>query len=330
MKIKSVLNLQKDLTASRSTPPINLGDYSSTEWLIFYSGAVPSGLSKNYASIYESADAQNWNFITNSPQLKSINGQDSTLIYELKRTKPYIKIVLNPIQDTSSYNCAMIVQSSDAPSPSTKNTSLSMLYPPTAITGDTNGTGVLATSLTGNGQFFATQSIGEASEDFILVGKIQESDDNSTWSDVVSFSAVGAANALETKLFNITKAYIRYSCTLTGDPAESTVGVLLGRLNNATNVTVYSSVNSKTITADESSSLFTVTSLTPIYMAVGMIGVLTAAIVQLTFEGVTLPVISDNNTLQSTIVVPDIGTFSYTFDITGTSAKAALFALKIE
>lgn len=99
---------------------------------------------------------------------------------------------------------------------------------PATLTGATNGPAV---ELAGDGPCFAVQMVGEASEDFILTGRIEQSADGSSWATLAgaTFTAVGLANNLQVIRFTPTARYVRWACTLTGDPASATVGVVIGR-----------------------------------------------------------------------------------------------------
>ena len=83
---------------------------------------------------------------------------------------------------------------------------------PRTVTASVNGSTV--DLLAGDGRCFAVQQVGTVSGTSpTLAGKIQESSDNSTWSDVTNatFSAVTASNNVQTISFERTKRYLRHS-----------------------------------------------------------------------------------------------------------------------
>jgi hypothetical protein len=94
----------------------------------------------------------------------------------------------------------------------TKMTVAAGLYPQSPG-GSGNGAGVDFNN--GTGSCFAIQLIGAVTADTIS-GKIQESTDNSAWTDVSggAFTAVTTANNLQTINFTRTKRYLRYSYSL--------------------------------------------------------------------------------------------------------------------
>ena len=102
------------------------------------------------------------------------------------------------------------------------------VYP--ASVNDTNG-GLSVDMIDADGRCFAVQSIGAVGGTSpSQTGKIQESSDNSTWTDVTgaTFAAVTASNSLQTIVFDRTKRYLRHFRTTTGTtPPTSVVLVLL-------------------------------------------------------------------------------------------------------
>ncbi len=82
-----------------------------------------------------------------------------------------------------------------------------------------------------DGRCFAIQAIGAvAGTTPSLTCKIQESSDNSTWTDVTNaaFTVVTAANNLQTIVFDRTKRYLRHSRTIAGTSPTFALAVLIG------------------------------------------------------------------------------------------------------
>ena len=86
---------------------------------------------------------------------------------------------------------------------------------PQSVMSSGNGTG--RDFNTGSGKCFATQIVGSLTAGTID-GKIQESTDNSFWTDVAAgaFTQVSSANNIQTIGFNRTKRYLRYAYTIGG------------------------------------------------------------------------------------------------------------------
>jgi hypothetical protein len=102
------------------------------------------------------------------------------------------------------------------------------VYPVTV--NDTNN-GLAIDMIDADGRCFATQMIGTVGGTSpSLTGKIQESSDNATWTDVpgAAFTAVTAANNLQTIEFDRTKRYLRHFRTTTGTSPAFALGVLIG------------------------------------------------------------------------------------------------------
>jgi hypothetical protein len=102
------------------------------------------------------------------------------------------------------------------------------VYP--ATVNDTN-TGSAIDMIDADGSCFAVQVIGTVSGTSpSLAGKIQESADNSTWTDVTNatFTAVTASNSVQTISFERTKRYLRHSRTVSGTSPSFALGVLIG------------------------------------------------------------------------------------------------------
>lgn len=100
---------------------------------------------------------------------------------------------------------------------------------PASVNDTTNGSSV--DMINADGQCFAVQVIGAVTGTSpSLTGKIQESDDNSTWSDVsgATFNAVTASSNVQTIVFDRTKRYLRHHRTVSGTTPAFLLGVLLG------------------------------------------------------------------------------------------------------
>ena len=102
------------------------------------------------------------------------------------------------------------------------------VYP--AKINDTNN-GLAIDMIDADGRCFAIQVIGTVTGTTpSLACKIQESADNSTWTDVTNaaFTAVTATNNLQTIVFDRTKRYLRHSRTISGTSPTFALGVLIG------------------------------------------------------------------------------------------------------
>ena len=89
--------------------------------------------------------------------------------------------------------------------------------PPATRTSTVTGTGV--DLLNGDGRCFAIQHVGTVSGTTpTLDGKIQESDDNSSFSDITgaTFTQVTASTSMVAITFDRTKRYVRYVGTIAG------------------------------------------------------------------------------------------------------------------
>lgn len=78
---------------------------------------------------------------------------------------------------------------------------------------------------------FAIQLIGDVGGTSpSLTGKIQESSDGSSWTDVsgASFTAVTASSSLQVITFDRTKRYVRHYRTVSGTSPTFVLGVLIG------------------------------------------------------------------------------------------------------
>jgi hypothetical protein len=82
-----------------------------------------------------------------------------------------------------------------------------------------------------DGRCFAVQLIGTVTGTTpSLAGKMQESSDNTTWTDVpnAAFASVTAANNVQTIVFDRTKRYLRHFRTVGGTSPTFALGVLIG------------------------------------------------------------------------------------------------------
>ena len=101
-------------------------------------------------------------------------------------------------------------------------------YP--ATVNDTNN-GAAIDLLDADGPCFAIQVVGTiGGTSPSLTGKIQESADNSTWTDVAgaAFTAVTAASNVQTITFERTKRYLRHFRTVSGTSPSFSLAVLIG------------------------------------------------------------------------------------------------------
>lgn len=100
---------------------------------------------------------------------------------------------------------------------------------PTTLSSSANGSSVDLGN--GDGPCFAIQHVGDLDDEGTLDGKIQESADGSSWSDIsgATFTQVAAANNLQVIRFTRTKRYLRWAGTIGGTPLF-TVAVAIGSL----------------------------------------------------------------------------------------------------
>jgi len=99
---------------------------------------------------------------------------------------------------------------------------------PRTLTASVNGTG--ADFIAGDGRCTAIQTVGTVGGTSpSLAGKIQESSDNSNWTDVsgATFSAVTTSDAMQAISFDRTKRYLRYVGTVTGTSPSFPVAVVI-------------------------------------------------------------------------------------------------------
>ena len=100
---------------------------------------------------------------------------------------------------------------------------------PSTITISSNGSSV--DLINDDGNCFAIQSIGAVSGTTpSLAGKIQESSDGTTWTDIsgATFSAVAVSNNLQVITFQRTKRFTRYVGTVTGTTPSFAINALIG------------------------------------------------------------------------------------------------------
>ena len=102
------------------------------------------------------------------------------------------------------------------------------VYP--ATVNDTTG-GTAIDMLDADGPCFATQLIGTVGGTSpSLTGKIQESSDNSAWTDVsgATFTAVTTSSNVQTITFERTKRYVRHHRTVSGTSPTVPLAVVIG------------------------------------------------------------------------------------------------------
>ena len=101
---------------------------------------------------------------------------------------------------------------------------------PTAAVSDTNN-GDTVDLIDADNRCFAIQMIGAVTGTTpSLTGKIQESSDAATWTDITSatFTAVTANNSVQVISFDRTKRYVRHYRTVTGTSPTFVLAVLIG------------------------------------------------------------------------------------------------------
>ena len=100
----------------------------------------------------------------------------------------------------------------------------------TPRTATTSVTGTGADLLAGDGRCFAIQQVGTVTGTSpSLAGKLQESADNSTWTDVAgaTFSAVSTTDNVQAIAFDRTLRYVRYVGTITGTSPSFPLAVII-------------------------------------------------------------------------------------------------------
>jgi hypothetical protein len=100
---------------------------------------------------------------------------------------------------------------------------------PQTITASANGTSI--DCITADGSCFAIQLIGAVSGTSpTLAGKLQESSDGSTWTDISGavFTTVTASTNTQIITFERTKRYLRHVATVGGTSPSFAVAALIG------------------------------------------------------------------------------------------------------
>lgn len=101
---------------------------------------------------------------------------------------------------------------------------------PQSITASTNGPS--GDMISGDGPCVAIQQIGTVSGTSpTLAGKIQESTDGTTWTDVsgAAFASVTASTNTQAITFERTKRYLRYAATVGGSSPSFALAVVFGQ-----------------------------------------------------------------------------------------------------
>jgi hypothetical protein len=104
--------------------------------------------------------------------------------------------------------------------------------PPQNVTASVNGSGIDFNNQTG--QCFATQEIGTLSGTSpSLTGQIQQSPDNSTWSNVSggAFTAVSTSNNFQFIAFTRSQRYLRYIVTAGGTIMTGNTSSVIAQAN---------------------------------------------------------------------------------------------------
>src|SRR5262245_43542995 len=99
---------------------------------------------------------------------------------------------------------------------------------PQTVTSSTNGPG--GDLLAGDGRCFAIQQVGAAGgPPPTLDGKIQESSDNSAWTDIggATFTQVTSSSNYQALTFDRTKRYVRYVGTVAGSSPSFALAVVI-------------------------------------------------------------------------------------------------------
>jgi hypothetical protein len=99
---------------------------------------------------------------------------------------------------------------------------------PRTLTGSLTGSS--GDFISGDGRCTAIQQVGTMTGTSpTLAGKIQESSDQSTWSDIsgATFTAVAASDNVQAISFDRTKRYLRYSGTVTGTSPNIPMAVVI-------------------------------------------------------------------------------------------------------
>lgn len=108
------------------------------------------------------------------------------------------------------------------------NAQISAGLTPRAITSTTSGSSL--DFINGDGRCTAIQQVGTVSGTTpSLAGKIQESSDGSTWTDVsgATFTAVTATDNVQSISFDRTKRYLRYNGAVSGTSPSFNIAVVI-------------------------------------------------------------------------------------------------------
>src|SRR5262245_40646955 len=100
--------------------------------------------------------------------------------------------------------------------------------PPQTASATVNGTG--GDLLAGDGRCFALQQVGTVGGTSpTLDGKVQESGDNSTWTDIpgATFATVTASNNYQAITFERTRRFVRYVGTIAGTSPSFALAVVI-------------------------------------------------------------------------------------------------------
>jgi hypothetical protein len=100
----------------------------------------------------------------------------------------------------------------------------------TPRTATANFNGATGDLLAGDGRCFAVQQVGTlGGTSPTLAGKIQESADGTTWTDVADavFTTVTANDNVQAVTFDRTQRYVRYAGTVTGTSPTIPVAVII-------------------------------------------------------------------------------------------------------
>jgi hypothetical protein len=100
---------------------------------------------------------------------------------------------------------------------------------PSTVNDTNNGSSI--DMIEADGRCFAIQAIGAVGGTGpSLAGKIQESSDNTAWTDVVgaAFTSVTASNNLQTITFDRTKRFVRHARTVAGTGPSFALAAMIG------------------------------------------------------------------------------------------------------
>ena len=82
----------------------------------------------------------------------------------------------------------------------------------------------------GDGACFAVQQIGDAPGDGSIVGRIEQSDDGTTWSAIAGAAFVQVEGGYDLQIIRFLRAarYLRWAATISGSSPEFAVCALIG------------------------------------------------------------------------------------------------------